>query len=70
MAKLVGNSRLSLEEQTVFTLVSRVACDLMMRPAFLDYVRAEVERERKLQKALRLARAEREASDKKGKKKE
>ena len=39
----------------------------MVCPALLDYVRAEVEKDAKLQKALRLAREEREASDKKNK---
>ena len=42
----------------------------MVCPALLEYVRAEVEKDGKLQKALGLAREEREASDKKGKKKE
>ena len=47
-----------------------MACNLVVCPALLEYVRAEVEKDGKLQTAGRLAREEREASDKKGRKKE
>ena len=66
-AKLAGNYRLSLAEWTVCSGVSRAASNLMVCPALLDDVRVEVDKDAKLQKALRLAREEREASDKKNK---
>ena len=61
---------MSPEEQTVFGGVSRAASNLMVCPALLEYVRAEVENDAILQKALCLARKKREAREKKGKKKE
>ena len=51
-ARTAGSSRLSLEEQSVFSGISRVASNLMICPALLDYVKGEVERNAKLQKAL------------------
>jgi predicted fused transcriptional regulator/phosphomethylpyrimidine kinase len=59
-SKGMGASRLSLEEQTMFGGLVRQASTLMICPALIDFVRAEVEKEAKLQKALRIAREERE----------
>ena len=59
-----SSARLSLEEQTVFTGMSRAASNLMICPALLDYVKNEIERDAKFQKPLRTAREEREAQAK------
>ena len=59
-AKGMGSSRLSLEEQSMFGGLARQASTLMICPTLIDFVRVEVEKEAKLQKALRMAREERE----------
>ena len=64
-AKGSGSGRLSLDEQTMFGGLVRQASTLMICPALIDFVRAEVEKDAKLQKALRMAREEREAEAKK-----
>ena len=46
----------------------RQASTLMICPALIDFVRAEVEKEAKLQKALRIAREERETEAKRNSK--
>ena len=66
-AKGFGGGRLSLEEQTMFGGLVRQASTLMICPALIDFVRAEVEKEAKLQKALRMAREERESESKRNK---
>ena len=55
-----NGSRLSVEEQSVFGGLTRVATNLMICPQLVDHVREEVEKEAKLQKALRQAREERD----------
>jgi len=66
-ARAVGG-RMSLEEQTIFSGTTRAHSACMVCPALLDYVRAEVERDAKLAKSLRLAREERDEKRKKDKK--
>ena len=57
---------MSLEEQTVFMRTTRSSSNIMICPALLGYARAEVERDAKLSKALRLAKEEREEQRKQG----
>ena len=65
MSTTQGSSvQLSLEEQTVFTDMSRSASNLIICTAPLDYARDEIESDAKLQKVLRTAREEREAGAK------
>ena len=59
-AKAVGG-KLSMEEQSVFAGVTRSTTAVMVCPELIEHARAEVEREAKLFKHLRLAREEREA---------
>ena len=61
-----AGSRLSLEEQSVFGGLTRVAANLMICPQLVDYVRDKVEKEAKLQKALRQAREERDGHGRAG----
>ena len=56
----MGSSRLSLKDQSMFGGLVRQASTLMICPALVDFVRAVVEKEAKLQKALRTEREERE----------
>ena len=60
-----AGGRLSLEEQTVFGGVTRLASTLMICPDLLDYVKAETEKEASLAKNLRKAREERELARRK-----
>ena len=55
-----SGSRLLLEEQAVFGGLTRTASNLMVCPLLVGHVREEVEKEAKLQKALRQSREERE----------
>ena len=66
-AKGPGGNRLSVEEQSVFGGLVRQASTLMICPELVDHVRSEVEKEAKLQKALRVAREERETEVKRNK---
>ena len=58
-------SKMSLEEQSVFLGTSRSFAGCMVCPDLLDYVKLEVERDAKLQKALHTAKVEREERRKK-----
>ena len=65
--KLATGNRLSVEEQGLFGGITRFASCLMICPLLLDFVRAEVEKDARLHKALRLAREEK-VTEPKGKK--
>ena len=59
-SKSLGGGKLSLEEQSLFGGLTRAAATMMVCPKLLEHVRSEAEKEGKLQKALRLAKEERE----------
>ena len=59
-AKANTGGKLSLEEQMMFGGLTRSASAVTVCPELIEHVRAEAERDGKLQKALRLAREERE----------
>jgi hypothetical protein len=58
--------KLSLEEQAAFSGVTRAHTAIMICPDLIEHVRAELEREGKLNKNLRLAREESESRRKHG----
>lgn len=61
--------KLSLEEQYTFGSLVRQAGTLMIAPALLEHVKSEVQKDVELQKNMRKAREEREASRKQKNKK-
>ena len=59
VTKGMGSSRLSLEEVSRFGRLANQASNLIICRALDNFVRAEVEKEAKLERALRVAREER-----------
>jgi hypothetical protein len=59
-----GNTRLSLEEFSAFSGVSKAGDLLMVAPSLLDHVKSVVERDASIMKNIRKAREEREAERK------
>ena len=59
-SKAMAGGRLSLEEQSLFGLLTRATSTMMICPELLEHVRSEAEEDGKLAKALRIARGTRE----------